>query len=74
MRKQPRFVICIDNRGYRASLLVRKVYRAVEDSAAARERMLRIIDESGEDYLYDADRFVPVTLARDAQEAVLKAE
>ena len=73
-RKQPRFVICVDNHGYRASLLIRKLYRALDDVGAQNEGMLRVIDESGEDYLYDSHRFVPIDLARDAQQAVLRAE
>jgi hypothetical protein len=73
-RKQQRFVVCIDNDGYRASLLVRKIYRAIDDQAARHEGMLRVIDESGEDYLYDSQRFVPVKLAPDAERAIIKAE
>jgi len=73
-RKQPKFVVCIDNNGYLASLLVRKIYQTIEDHEAEREGMIRVIDESGEDYLYDSERFVDVELAQSAQKAVLRAE
>jgi hypothetical protein len=47
-----RLAICVKNRGYPAALEVRKVYRVVPDREAAAHRLLRVIDESGEDYLY----------------------
>lgn len=72
--KQPRFVVCIDDGGYEGSLLARKIYRALEDAGARREGMVRVVDESGEDYLYQATRFVPIKLTPAAQEAVLRAE
>jgi hypothetical protein len=55
-------VICIRNEDYSASLEVRKVYEAVPDSTAAVHHLVRIIDESGEDYLYPTDYFMPVDL------------
>lgn len=61
---QRRFVVCINNKGYEAALEVRKVYRILKDSRSDQHGLLRVIDESGEDYLYEAGRFVPVTLAR----------
>ncbi|MEW6746206.1 MAG: hypothetical protein AB1486_25985 [Planctomycetota bacterium] len=62
MRKPARFVVCVDNSGYRASLELHKIYRAVRDVEAEADGDLRVIDESGEDYLYEADRFLPVEL------------
>ena len=56
------FVICIDNEGYLASLERYKVYRCLPDLKAAEHGMLRIVDESGEDYLYPESRFVPIDL------------
>lgn len=53
-----RFAVCINNRGYAASLELHKIYRVLPDAAAAADGDLRVIDESGEDYLYAADRFV----------------
>jgi hypothetical protein len=59
-----RFVLCVRNDGYPASLELHKVYRILPDRSAAKEKMLRIIDESGEDYLYPADFFVPIELPK----------
>jgi len=58
---RPRFVLCIRNNGA-DDLELRKVYQVVPDPAASREGLVRIIDESGEDYLYPADYFVPLKL------------
>lgn len=65
MRNSPRttrYVVCLDNRRYRASLVVRRLYAVIPDPAAERRGMIRIIDESGADYLYARDRFAPVAL------------
>ena len=56
------FVICIDNSGYSASLELHKVYAVLPDERAAEDDFLRVVDESGEDYLYSAKRFVSVDL------------
>jgi hypothetical protein len=63
---KPRYAICVKNRGYPTSLEVRKVYRVLPDSSAERSRMVRVIDESDEDYLYPAAYFCFVELPRDA--------
>lgn len=55
-----RFAICIDNSNYPASLELHKVYRVIPDDAAAKDGDLRVIDESGEDYLFSAQRFLLV--------------
>ena len=57
------FVLCVDNAGCDASLDVRKVYRALADTAAARLGLVRVIDESGEDYLYPRKLFVTIELS-----------
>ena len=62
----PQFVICVRNDGYPASLEPCKVYRVIADPDAAAHRMMRVIDESGEDYLYPQDRFVAIELPRAA--------
>ena len=62
----PQFVICVRNDGYSASLERCKVYRVVADPEAASHSMMRVIDESGEDYLYPQDRFVAIELPRAA--------
>lgn len=59
---QPRFAVCIDNSGYPASLERHKIYRVLPDKDAANDGDLRVIDESGEDYLYEGDRFLLVDL------------
>ncbi len=64
-----RFVLCVRNDDYAASLELRKVYCVLPDRAAAKEKMLRIIDESGEDYLYPAAFFVPITVPKKVQGA-----
>jgi hypothetical protein len=72
-RTQDRFVICIQNEGYLASLELWKVYRVLPDRRAAEDQSVRIIDESGEDYLYDQSWFVPIKLPQAAKEAILAA-
>jgi hypothetical protein len=58
------FAVCVDNSGYPASLELYKIYRVIPDDAAA-DGDLRVIDESGEDYLYSADRFVLIDLPQE---------
>lgn len=55
-----KFVVCIQNQNYLASLEVRKLYQVLEDEQASQGQMLRIIDESGEDYLYPASYFAAI--------------
>jgi hypothetical protein len=57
-----KFVVCISNEGYQASLEPRKIYQVVPDKEAESRKMLRVIDESGEDYLFPASFFSPITL------------
>ena len=57
-----RFVLCVDNSGYPASLLVRRLYEMIPDAEAEREGLLRVVDESGEDYLFPQDLFEAVDL------------
>jgi len=63
-------VICIRNDGYPASLEVRKVYEVLPDTSAAMHHLVRIIDESGEDYLYPDDDFMPVELPQPVRAAL----
>jgi hypothetical protein len=56
------FVLCVDNGGYPESLEVRKVYAVLPDERAATNDYIRVIDETGEDYLYPAKYFVPIQL------------
>lgn len=56
------YIICVENRGYEASLEIMKVYEVLSDRAAEKHHQVRVIDESGEDYLYPASYFAPVRL------------
>ncbi|MBU4320255.1 MAG: hypothetical protein L6246_07430 [Thermodesulfovibrionales bacterium] len=60
MRKH--FMICVDNRGYESSLEIRKLYEMLTDRAAEKHHQIRVIDESGEDYLYPEKYFASVRL------------
>lgn len=72
-RSSRRFAVCVRNEGYEASLERNKLYIVLADDDAARDGDVRIIDESGEDYLYPADRFVAVEVPKAVQESLLKA-
>jgi hypothetical protein len=65
-----RFVVCIENEGYPASLELRKIYQTGTDARAAEHDLIRVIDESGEDYLYPAGYFVPIELPQAVEEAL----
>ncbi len=62
MKTSPHFVICIDNSEYPASLELHKIYRVLPDKDAQADGDMRIIDESGEDYLFPANYFIPIEL------------
>jgi len=53
-------LICVNNKGYEASLEARKVYQRIDDKRADDLGMVRVVDESGEDYLYSLDLFEPI--------------
>jgi hypothetical protein len=65
------FALCIDNTGYRASLIPGKVYRILPDPTALRDKLVRIIDESGENYLYHKDHFVLVNFPSAVKRKIL---
>ena len=71
--KKTHFVICVDNSDYPASLEKRKIYETVADADAAKHGQIRVIDESGEDYLYPAECFVDANLSEEIQKAVVRA-
>lgn len=75
MAKTPakQLLVCIDNEGYPASLEKRKIYVALADRAAEKHGLVRIIDESGEDYLYPKSFFRAITLPQSVKKAVLAA-
>jgi hypothetical protein len=73
-RKAPRrFAVCIKNKGYEASLELGKLYRVIPDREAERHGYLRIVDESGEDYGYVANRFFSMDVPKPVEKALLKA-
>lgn len=67
------FVVCLNNEGYRASLEVGKLYRALPDKEAAAHGLIRVVDESGEDYAFAVDRFHPVELPPMVEKVLLAA-
>jgi hypothetical protein len=72
-RVEPQYVVCVKNKNYAASIELRKLYRALPDPAAAKLGQLRVVDESGEDYLYPEEYFVPIQLPQAAEKAVRRA-
>ena len=70
---RPSFAVCVANRGAE-DLQIWKLYRVLSDDAAANEGYLRVIDESGEDYLYPARRFVVVTFPAPVERRILKSK
>jgi hypothetical protein len=70
---EPRYVVCVRNDGYPASLEPRKLYEVLPDQGAAALGQLRVIDESGEDYLYPAGYFAEVQLPQAVQQALRRA-
>jgi hypothetical protein len=67
-----RLVVCVNNTGYEVSLERRKIYIALPDSRAEKLGQIRVIDESGEDYLYPAESFVALSLPQPVHRAVLQ--
>jgi hypothetical protein len=74
IRRRPpaRFVVCIENIGYPASLELHKIYRVLADADAARDGDVRIVDESGEDYLYPTEWFAALELPRRVKSSLLR--
>ncbi len=67
------FAICIDNKDYEISLVPRKIYKIIPDEKAAQDDFIRIIDESGEDYLYHVSHFVLVGFPVEVKRALASA-
>jgi hypothetical protein len=67
------FVVCVRNEGYPASLEKRKIYVALRDPTAEKHAQLRVIDESGDDYLYPKEFFRSIALSDSIKKAVLAA-
>jgi hypothetical protein len=71
IKHKKHFAICVDNADYEASLILRKIYEIIPDEVAARDDLLRIVDESGEDYLYHKSHFVVVEFPVEVEHALL---
>jgi hypothetical protein len=74
LRPSSRFVVCVENKGYPASLELHKIYRVVPDRNAATDGDIRVVDESGEDYLYPASYFTPITAPAAVKKSFKRAE
>jgi hypothetical protein len=72
MKGDAQFAVCISNKGYAASLEVRKIYRLIPDKAGAKHGLVRVVDEMGEDYLFPEEYFVSLRLPQAAERAVLR--
>ena len=66
---KPKFVVCIKNEDYPASLELLKIYQVLADNHASEHHYIRVIDESGEDYLYPAEYFVPIEVPKAVEKA-----
>lgn len=71
MKSETKFVVCIENKNYPASLEFGKIYRVVADEKAARHNLIRVVDESGEDYLYAEKSFAAIELPQVAEDAFM---
>ena len=67
-----KFLLCVENEGYGASLEIRKLYEMLSDKEAERHNQVRIIDESGEDYLYPSSFFAPIRLSVQIKDKILE--
>jgi hypothetical protein len=70
MRMEKRFVVCVRNDEYEGALDLRKIYEVLDDPAAEPHDLIRVIDESGEDYLYPSDWFFPLELPQRIGEVI----
>jgi hypothetical protein len=70
--KEIRFAVCVNNAGYPASLELHKIYRLLPDEDAEADGDLRVVDESGEDYLYPTEYFVLVELPQAVERSLLQ--
>ena len=71
-RRKKRFLLCVRNKGCE-DLELRKLYEQIPDARSAKEGFVRLVDESGDHYLYPADRFIVVELPREAEQALASA-
>jgi hypothetical protein len=74
MKSTKPFALCLDNTAYEASLILGKVYRVLPDKSARQDGLVRIIDETGEDYLFHKDHFVFVDFPRTVKSKIRAVE
>ncbi len=78
MKKEPSqvnyFTVCLNNEGYEASLEVGKIYRIIPDETAEINELIRVIDESGEDYAFATHRFHSIELPKPVEEVLLSID
>ncbi len=67
------FVVCLRNEGFEASLSIRKLYRVLPDPRSQTQALIRVIDETGQDYLYPKQNFAPVEVTRETAAALSTA-
>lgn len=67
IRNKPRYIMCINNKGNEASLTLKRVYKVIPDEKAARRKMIKLIDDTGGEYLFPASCFVSVVLSVEAE-------
>jgi hypothetical protein len=70
---KPSFAVCIDNSEYPASLEIHKIYRVIPDQDAEQDGNLRIIDESGEDYIYPGRYFLTIDLPQETERVLMES-
>jgi hypothetical protein len=70
-RKKNRLVVCVANNGHEVALERRKVYEVVADCASGKHGLLLVVDESGEDYLYPENFFLPIGLPKPVEKALM---
>lgn len=71
MKSTKPFALCVDNTSYEASLIVGKIYRVLPDKKAAKDEFVRVIDETGEDYLFHKDHFVFVDFPKAVKSKIM---
>lgn len=71
--KQRRYAVCVRNTGYPVALELRKIYQVLPDADASVHGLIRVVDESGEDYLYPAKFFMPIELPQPIEAAMRRA-
>lgn len=73
MTTSKRFAVCVDNQGCEASLIAHKIYPIIPDEKAEQDDFIRIVDESGEDYLHHSRHFVSIELPEEVERVLVAA-